>query len=945
MALISSPVPNLVNGVSQQPPTYRDTSQGEVQENCVSSTSEGVVKRPPLEHLTDLVTATDPPAFTYFIPGDTRGEQLVVTISGSDVRVFDGDGDARTVAYTSNTAVLAARRPVPRTALASRASDSLRVLVPTDQPIITIRDSVVIELAGQMNIVWERSETGEFDGEQSVFRTRSYTLPTNDRFQVTNTEIDWVDAGFNGQYLRAVATRVGSGTATAAISAAVELSDSAYIRDQETPRDSLKATTVGDTTYILNTNVETGLKPDTKETFQFAVYAEEGIPSFLDYQAPPLPRESLIYIRSIPSSSPTAPYKFRFAVDQVGSIDTTTLTPTYSNNIATFRSNIVTAIQANSLVKDEFSVTQRDQVILLSKRARASDAFVTVAEDTREGDIFIIPNYIQSYADLPVVATSGFRVEVLGSADSDDDNYWVEFVSPTGSSGLSQGYWIESTSPYEVGCIDGATMPHALTRNEDGTFTFGQVAWEPRMAGDNLTNPPPSFLGNTINSIFQYSNRLGLLSGGNVIFSELDHPAAFYRSTVLSLLETAPIDVLVVSVSETGGSSNDLLHAADFNGSLLLLNGNAQAEIDGSVALSPRTIAAPSVSEFQVNPLAPPVSSGKDLYFSSNSGNFSVIREYFRDRDAETNDSVDVSSHVPKYVPKDIRKVVPLTTENTLVILSDDDPGSLYIHRFFWNGREKVQSSWSRWTFEDSTIRDISAVGSELFLLVEYSHSTSLHLEMMDLSSGAEDQYSTGRLYLDRRFTEAQAVEITHGTHGGQQATFITPPYAPDIDATYVLQTRPVSSGSFTPETFESIGFGIGNVDIIFPGQHASANFYVGQTYESLYEFSEFNLSVPQLGGQSLPVNSSRVTVRAITVAYNDTGEFDLEVTQGHTGRTSVYPVLSPGGPGTTTSGNKRAIVMSKPMGTRIVARNNSHRPFGLLSAEYSVEYTEIGRG
>ena len=50
MALVSTSIPNLINGVSQQPPSVRLPTQSEVQENGLSSVSEGLKKRPPTEH-------------------------------------------------------------------------------------------------------------------------------------------------------------------------------------------------------------------------------------------------------------------------------------------------------------------------------------------------------------------------------------------------------------------------------------------------------------------------------------------------------------------------------------------------------------------------------------------------------------------------------------------------------------------------------------------------------------------------------------------------------------------------------------------------------------------------------------------------------------------------------------------------------------------------------
>ena len=54
MGLINHSIPNLINGVSQQPETLRLGSQGEVQENGLASVVRGLEKRPGTEAIKKL---------------------------------------------------------------------------------------------------------------------------------------------------------------------------------------------------------------------------------------------------------------------------------------------------------------------------------------------------------------------------------------------------------------------------------------------------------------------------------------------------------------------------------------------------------------------------------------------------------------------------------------------------------------------------------------------------------------------------------------------------------------------------------------------------------------------------------------------------------------------------------------------------------------------------
>ena len=87
MPLITEQISNLINGVSQQPPSLRLASQAEVQENGMVTVAEGLKKRPPLEHVTKLHNKTDTDAKVHFINRD-ENERFVLTICSDQ---FDSD--------------------------------------------------------------------------------------------------------------------------------------------------------------------------------------------------------------------------------------------------------------------------------------------------------------------------------------------------------------------------------------------------------------------------------------------------------------------------------------------------------------------------------------------------------------------------------------------------------------------------------------------------------------------------------------------------------------------------------------------------------------------------------------------------------------------------------------------------------------------------------------
>lgn len=109
--LVSTSIPNLVNGVSQQPDAVRLTSQCQLQENGYSSVVQGVSKRPPFKHIAQLFNTTGfDSAYFHTINRDLT-ERYAVVITNGDLKVFDIAGNAKTVTFPNGKAYLTNATP------------------------------------------------------------------------------------------------------------------------------------------------------------------------------------------------------------------------------------------------------------------------------------------------------------------------------------------------------------------------------------------------------------------------------------------------------------------------------------------------------------------------------------------------------------------------------------------------------------------------------------------------------------------------------------------------------------------------------------------------------------------------------------------------------------------------------------------------------------------
>jgi len=111
MALVSRTIPNLVQGVSQQPEVLRLNSQAGEQINGFSSVVEGLKKRPPTEYVAKLSSSSLGNAFIHTINRDLN-ERYIVVVSNGSIAVYDINGVSKTVVnQTSATNYLSSSNP------------------------------------------------------------------------------------------------------------------------------------------------------------------------------------------------------------------------------------------------------------------------------------------------------------------------------------------------------------------------------------------------------------------------------------------------------------------------------------------------------------------------------------------------------------------------------------------------------------------------------------------------------------------------------------------------------------------------------------------------------------------------------------------------------------------------------------------------------------------
>ena len=311
-----------------------------------------------------------------------------------------------------------------------------------------------------------------------------------------------------------------------------------------------------------------------------------------------------------------------------------------------------------------------------------------------------LPNTMGSYSGLQTL------VNVTGDEKNKFEGFWAWVKNPGEA-------WLETVAPGIKDGFQNSTMPHTLVRTSIGNFTFGEFAYYDRDKGDELSNSMPSFVGQQIEDVFFYRNRLGFISGDNIVMSETGIYENFFRTTVTDLLDTDVIDVAV----DTNSVAN-LKYAIPFNENLIVFGTHAQYIMGGDKALTPSTASLAQTTTYDINANIAPKAIGPNLYFSINRGEFTQVREYFNIPGSTGNDATDITSHIPTYIDHHISEL-ETSTKYDMVFLLAEDTNEIYVYNQTWEGEEKSQSAWHRWELTNASIFNIKVVSDDLFIMYD----------------------------------------------------------------------------------------------------------------------------------------------------------------------------------------------------------------------------------
>ena len=1000
MPLLVTSVPNLAQGVSQQPDNLRYPGQCDEQINAWSTVVEGLVKRPNTRWVNEFnssAVSDSDKLFTHFVKRDEQNKYCV-QVSLGGVGVIDLDtGSNITVETTSIAQRYLSLGGSASTAVTNPLKD-LRALTVADYTFLVNKNMVVEKNANKLSAVPDKEalisvKLGDYE--------KAYSVYINDKLVPLASTISTNPHSYThhshqpATYISGPSSGTGAG----------KYADTEYIAKDLYECITEEFGTTANTTGISAVNITNGgsgwLVPTNREAVRandiklfFSVSQTVGgvVNTSANGTATINLNGEVVSTSMIHNGS-------HYNSDQATYPITVSFIPLWSKNIATwikaiageFQTPVNPTYTVSTQTFDAFTIEREGSVIKVRPGNR--DFRIRVEDGLANQALGLAYKEVDSIVDLPKSCFNNFTIKIKGDADIDQDDYYVRFKVKDGSN-FGEGSWIETVgwkkdeSETEVlesieTNLEYRTMPLTLVRLANGNFKlqspeedqFGtveapnEVGWRSRQAGDDFTNPFPSFVGSTINDVFFFKNRLGFLTDTAVVFSEADEYFNFFRTTTQQLLDSAPIDV---GLSHTKVAV--LQHALPFQEKLMLFSKQSQFVLRGADILSPKTVAISPVTEYDITDGIAPLALGSYIYFPFNRGQYEGVFEYFVDNNTEVFEAEEITSQVPKYIPSDIRAMAGSASESMVVLQNATDLKTLYVYKYFWSGKEKIQSAWQKWTFDDN-ITGFDFIDSTLYLILNGQQLVEMPVENALTDAGLE--YT---LLLDNRvdgtvpgvFYNSQTNKTsitgipfstttentTVFTKGGSErvATALTSSSV-EIDgflASYVTHSNTIykcvethtSSASDTPGVSAkwSASTDVPSAPAWSDGgvlYNKDDYFVVGKPYNMLYRFSNQALKQPTERGGKSASDYTFQNIRNGSIEYADSGHFTVEVTPrfrdtySYVYNPTLLSSISTLDRFTPESGHFRFGVQCRPEEATIEVKSSSALPVKLLAAEF----------
>ena len=520
-------------------------------------------------------------------------------------------------------------------------------------------------------------------------------------------------------------------------------------------------------------------------------------------------------------------------------------------------------------------------------------------------------NQVTSITELPSTSWEGHTVIVAPTGASDQSSYYLKFnaENTTTDGDYGRGVWEETSGWGTPGMLDKTTMPHSfiyyknssgLTRftfqpftgaaYTDGSISLTLPSWTTRLAGDADELPGPTFVDHSINDVVFFKNRLGFVSGENVILSQAADYFNFWQQSAVQVVDSDTIDL--TAISNDVATLNYALQQQD---ELVLFSSENQFRLysGDNVTFSPDTASVGRISSISMEPNVKPQQVGPQVIFPVKEGDFTGFQTFITtDRTVGINlgQTAVITETIPRYIPKNIDSLAVSRSDQFLVALSSDNPNSLYVYQFFWEASggslTNRQNAWHEWTFPNKSVYWCDFVEGTLMKLTKYVNGANNEYYLEGLNVSRPPQNNNELFLLDRQISSSITTDLGSASFSYSAATnktTVTLPYKTVNPSQFVIIKQDAADNNEVKKRWivnSNVAAGVTSFVCDSLGDFTDSSWVFGEQFTFTFQPPVLMpLSRAATENTYVGNRTGRLQLRYIDFYYNDSRYFKVEIT------------------------------------------------------------------
>ena len=354
----------------------------------------------------------------------------------------------------------------------------------------------------------------------------------------------------------------------------------------------------------------------------------------------------------------------------------------------------------------------------------------------------------QSYKILALGSTNWANVGLSGTAAVYSTFTATAVGTGTGTvtaayAGVGYPYLQKIRTPDEHSYIDPRRMPQRLVVTIVGTtptVAVESMKWKPRESGTKDTNPGPSIFKTIsgkalkqvrIKSLSVFKDRLWFSADDIIFSSQLGEYESLFIDDPANIVDTDPIDI-----RSSSNTYAEIVSMSPFEDYLFVdTKANIQFQLtagsDISI-LSPTNVIVSPVTYYSTTPIIEPQTIGSQLYF------FDAGRLYLylgKDKLGLAK-AVDVSASIPGYLPRNYKVACTAPSQDSIVCVDADNLNHIYVFTVRFSGERVVQSSFYRFVLDTaSEIQTIQSYEDYLYVIIRNLDTNVFYFQKTDIST------------------------------------------------------------------------------------------------------------------------------------------------------------------------------------------------------------------